>query len=49
MSTFVVEVAVITKDSDFDKLNSKFRDDYFAEETSVKLRWIINPKNKNIW
>ncbi|CAG8553244.1 15719_t:CDS:2 [Dentiscutata erythropus] len=46
---FVVEVGVITKNSDFDKLDSKFKDIYFAEGTSVKLGWLIDPKHKNIW
>ncbi|CAG8586791.1 14924_t:CDS:2, partial [Racocetra persica] len=46
---FVVEVGVIAKDSDFDMLNSKFRNVYFVEGTSVKLGWIIDPRNKDIW
>ncbi|CAG8751076.1 10344_t:CDS:2 [Racocetra persica] len=46
---FIVEVGVIENKSDFDKLDSKFRDVYFGEGTSVKLGWIIDPKNKKIW
>ncbi|CAG8521417.1 5925_t:CDS:2, partial [Dentiscutata erythropus] len=46
---FVVEVANITKRSVFDKLDSKFKDDYLSEESAVQLGWLIDPENKEVF
>ncbi|CAG8615868.1 4296_t:CDS:2, partial [Cetraspora pellucida] len=40
---------IFADDSDFDTLDSKFKDIYFAEGISVKSGWIIDSKNQNIW
>ena len=49
--TFVVEVENINDigNSKGKKLDSKFKDTYFASNTSVKLGWLIDPMNKKIW
>ena len=35
--------------SKFQKADLKFKDVYFASETSVQLGWLIDPKYKHIW
>ncbi|CAG8626113.1 2895_t:CDS:2, partial [Paraglomus occultum] len=54
--TVVVEVddfenihGVVYNRSKFDKANTKFKNVYFASETSVQLGWLIDPKYKHIW
>ncbi|KAF0550217.1 zinc finger, c2h2 domain-containing protein [Gigaspora margarita] len=47
--TFVVEVGNVAKPSDFRKLDAKFKNDYFAEESAVQLGWLIDPINNQIY
>ncbi|CAG8701076.1 5279_t:CDS:1, partial [Ambispora gerdemannii] len=46
---FVVEVGDTTKNSDFERLNEKFKNIYFAPETSVQLGWLVDPRNQQLW
>ena len=45
---FAVKVADISKQSDFERLDFKIKNDYFAMESSVRLAWLIDPVNKKI-
>lgn len=45
---FAVEVADVSGSSDFQRLDRKIKDDYFADESSVQLAWLIDPVNKEI-
>ncbi|EXX76074.1 hypothetical protein GLOIN_2v1798071 [Rhizophagus irregularis DAOM 181602=DAOM 197198] len=46
---FIVKVANI-KNSEVEKeVNNKIKKDYFAHGTSVKLGWLIDPIDRNIW
>ncbi|CAI2169607.1 3434_t:CDS:2 [Funneliformis geosporum] len=49
--TLVVEVDDMedTNSAKFHKLDSKFKDSYFALGTSVKLGWLIDPIYDQIW
>ncbi|CAG8583872.1 3524_t:CDS:2, partial [Scutellospora calospora] len=48
--TFVVEVAVVQEDyQEFNDLDKKFREIYFATGSSVGLGWLVDPKNKQIY
>ncbi|CAG8679732.1 1971_t:CDS:2, partial [Paraglomus brasilianum] len=54
--TVVVEVndfaniyGAVYNRSKFQKADLKFKDVYFASETSVQLGWLIDPKYKHIW
>ncbi|CAI2199020.1 2228_t:CDS:2, partial [Funneliformis geosporum] len=49
--TLVVEVDDMedTNSVKFHELDSKFKDAYFALSTSVKLGWLIDPINDQIW
>ncbi|RIA98853.1 hypothetical protein C1645_748628 [Glomus cerebriforme] len=46
--TFVVEVADLSQNSNFKRLDDKIKDDYFAPESNVQLAWLIDPVNKAI-
>ncbi|CAB5358561.1 unnamed protein product [Rhizophagus irregularis] len=46
---FVAEVVNISKEAIFNKVNNRFKNDYFATGTSVKLGWLIDPRNHIIW
>ncbi|CAG8632275.1 3323_t:CDS:2, partial [Paraglomus occultum] len=45
--TFVVEVEDVSADSKLDALKEKFKSDYFP--AGVKLGWLVDPVNKNIY
>ncbi|CAG8582086.1 11339_t:CDS:2 [Paraglomus brasilianum] len=45
---FAVKVADISKQSDFERLDFKIKNDYFAMESSVRLAWLIDPVNKKL-
>jgi Uma2 family endonuclease len=46
---FVVEVVNISDEAIFNEIDIRFKNDYFANGTSVRLAWLIDPKNQEIW
>jgi Uma2 family endonuclease len=46
---FIVEVANLTNKVVAKDVDNKIKKDYFADGTSVKLGWLIDPINCNIW
>ncbi|UZO19713.1 uncharacterized protein OCT59_010986 [Rhizophagus irregularis] len=46
---FVAEVVNVSKEAIFNEVNNRFKNDYFATGTSVKLGWLIDPRNHIIW
>ncbi|CAG8769673.1 16454_t:CDS:2 [Cetraspora pellucida] len=48
--TFIVKVAVVREGyQEFNDLDQKFREIYFATSSSVDLGWLVDPKNKQIY
>ncbi|GET03545.1 hypothetical protein GLOIN_2v1840344 [Rhizophagus clarus] len=45
---FVAEVNVINH-AIFNEIDNRFKNDYFADGTSVRLGWLLDPRNKMIW
>ncbi|PKY46792.1 hypothetical protein RhiirA4_520707 [Rhizophagus irregularis] len=46
---FVAEVVNVSKEAIFNEVDIRFKNDYFAMGTSVKLGWLIDPRNHMIW
>ncbi|PKC15985.1 hypothetical protein RhiirA5_407558, partial [Rhizophagus irregularis] len=46
---FVAEVVNVSKEAIFNEVDIRFKNDYFATGTSVKLGWLIDPRNHIIW
>lgn len=46
---FVAEIANTTSEHIFCEVDNRFKNDYFAMGTSVKLGWLVDPKNSRIW
>ncbi|RIA96704.1 hypothetical protein C1645_733053 [Glomus cerebriforme] len=46
---FVVEVANLENKAIENSVDAKIKKDYFAMDTSVKLGWLIDPKNCIVW
>ncbi|GBC07665.1 hypothetical protein RclHR1_07600004 [Rhizophagus clarus] len=46
---FVVEVINVSNDRILNEVDTRFKNDYFANGTSVRLGWLIDPKNHAIW
>ncbi|CAG8715848.1 7468_t:CDS:2, partial [Cetraspora pellucida] len=48
--TFVLEVAIVRENyQEFNDLDQKFREIYFATSSSVDLGWLVDSKNKQIY
>ncbi|CAG8841056.1 21027_t:CDS:1, partial [Racocetra persica] len=48
--TFIAEVAVVREGyQEFNDLDKKFSEIYFATDSSVCLGWLVDPKNKQIY
>ncbi|RGB22953.1 hypothetical protein C1646_677466 [Rhizophagus diaphanus] len=46
---FVAEVVNVSKEAILNEVDIRFKNDYFATGTSVKLGWLIDPRNHMIW
>uniref|UniRef100_U9U1R3 Putative restriction endonuclease domain-containing protein n=1 Tax=Rhizophagus irregularis (strain DAOM 181602 / DAOM 197198 / MUCL 43194) TaxID=747089 RepID=U9U1R3_RHIID len=46
---FVTEVVNVSKEAILNEVDIRFKNDYFATGTSVKLGWLIDPRNHMIW